>query len=92
MGLPIRIELEDIQAVLRVDFVIQSEPVCDLILLLNQIQLLLDHGVVLVFVLAHLEQYLDHVLRAAIDVGFVQDIPELVEHGVGDSRRHLFQE
>jgi hypothetical protein len=63
----------------------------DLVLLLNQVQLLLDNRVILVFVLAHLEQDLDHVLRTAVDVGLVQDVAELVENGVGNRRGHLLQ-
>ena len=65
---------------------------CDLILLLDQIQLLLDNRVVLVLVLAHLEEHLDHVLRTTVDISLVENVSELVENGMGDGRGHLLQE
>jgi hypothetical protein len=64
---------------------------CDLILFLHQVKLLLDCWVVLIPVLAYLEQDFDHVLHALVDIGFVEDISELVEDGVGDLGVHFFQ-
>jgi hypothetical protein len=64
---------------------------CDLILFLHQIKLLLDCLVILIPVLAHLEQDFNHVLHTLIDIGFVEDIPELVENGIRDLRVHFLQ-
>ncbi len=63
----------------------------DLVLLLDQVQLLLDGGVVLELVLADLEQHLDHVLHAAVDVGLVQDVAELVEHDARNVGVHVLE-
>ena len=64
----------------------------DLVLLLDEVELLLDNGVVLVAVLANLEQHFDHVLGAAVDIVLVQDVLELVEDNMGDARGHLLEE
>jgi hypothetical protein len=64
---------------------------CDLVLFFHQIEFLLDRWVVLVPVLAHLEQYFNHVLHALVDIGFVKDISELIENGIRDLRVHFLQ-
>jgi hypothetical protein len=63
----------------------------NLILFLNQIQLLLDCGMVLELVLAHLEQDFNHVLGSLVNVGFVQDVSELVKDGHGNGWLHVLQ-
>lgn len=63
----------------------------DLILLFDQIQLFSNSRIVLVFVLAHLKQNLDHVLSSLVDVGLVQDTSELVEYSQSNSWLHLFK-
>lgn len=91
MLLPLRIELEDIEAVLDIDLTHQVNSVCDLILLLNKVQLILDSRVVLEFVLPDLEEYFDHVLCPLADVRLVENIPELVEDNHGYRRLHFLK-
>jgi hypothetical protein len=64
---------------------------CDLVLFFHQIKLLLDRWIILIPVLAHLEQDFDHVLHALVDIGLVKDISELVENGIRDLRVHFLQ-
>lgn len=91
MLLPFSIVLEDIEGVLRLNLIIESDLVCDLVFLLDQVQLFLNRRVVLVPILPDLEQHLDHILYSLIDVGFVKDIPELVKHRQGNRTAHLLQ-
>jgi len=91
VGLPVGVIFEYVQAILGLDVVVEPDAVGDLVLLLYKIQLLLDHRVVLVLILAHLEQNLNHVLRTPIDVSLVENVPELVEDGVSNLGRHLLQ-
>lgn len=65
---------------------------CDLIVLLDKIQLFLDRWVILVTVLAHLEQNFDHVLCSLVDAGFVEDVSKLVIDDIGNRGAHLFEE
>ena len=62
---------------------------CDLVLLFNQIQLFLYSRVILKLVLSHLEQHLDHVLRSLIDIGFVQNVSELIKDYIRNRALHL---
>lgn len=71
MFLPLCVEFEDIETVLRFYLVIQTDPMRDLILFFNEVQLFLDSWVVLVPVLTDLEQNLDHILDSLINVCFV---------------------
>jgi hypothetical protein len=69
--LPLSIELEDVKSVLRFELVIQTGTVCNLIFLLHEVQFLLDRWVILVPILAYLEEHFDHVLHTLIDIGLV---------------------
>lgn len=46
---------------------------------------------VLELVLADLEQDFNHVLCSLVDIGFVQDISELVKDGDGNRRLHVLE-
>lgn len=83
---------EDIEAILNVNFVVQTHLMCDLVVLLNQVQFLLDNRVVLEFLLSCLEQDLNHVLCPLVNIGFVEDLAEAVKDGVGNGRGHFFEE
>jgi hypothetical protein len=89
--LPLRIEFEDIETILSINFIIETDTMGNLIFLLNQVEFLLDRRVVLVSILANLEQDLDHILNSFVDVGLVQNIPELIKHRQSDGSAHLFQ-
>lgn len=91
MFLPLRVVFEDIETILRVYLIIQTNPMRDLIFFFDEVQLFPDGGVVLVPVLTDLEQHLNHILDSLIDVCLVQDIPELVKHRQCDRLAHLFQ-
>lgn len=59
----------------------------DLLVLLNEIKSLRHDRIVLVPVLARLEQHLDHILDALLDVPLVEDSSELLkDHVVGLGR------
>jgi hypothetical protein len=89
--LPLRVEFENVESILHIDFTLQLDSMCDLILLFHQVQLLLDSWVILEFVLAHLEQHFDHVLCSLVDIGFVQNVSKLVKYSHGNRRLHLLQ-
>jgi hypothetical protein len=78
--LPFGIELEDVGTFLRVQLVLQTWRVCDLVFFLHKVQLFLQGRVVLVLVFSDLEQDLDHVLHPLVDVRLVQNAPELIVH------------
>jgi hypothetical protein len=88
---PLSIVFEDVKAVLRVNLIVKTSTMCDLIFLLHQIKFLLDRRVVLVAVLTDLEQDLNHVLHSLIDIGFVENISELIKHRQGDRTTHFLQ-
>ncbi|KAL1844922.1 hypothetical protein VTK73DRAFT_1506 [Phialemonium thermophilum] len=89
--LPALVVAEDVEGLLAVDVGVERDLVGDLVLLLDQVQLLAHGRVVLEAVAAHLEQHLDHVLHAAVDVGLVQDGAELVEDEAGHLRVHVLE-
>lgn len=89
MRLPLWVVLEHVEAVLRVNLVIQADAMCDLIFLFHQVQLLADRRVVLVLILTHLEQYLDHILHPLINIRLMQDVPESVKDQESDRRTHF---
>lgn len=89
--LPLRIELEDVQPILDLDFVVKTSTMRDLICLFHQIQFILDRWIVLESIFSHLEQDFDHVLDTLIDVGLVKDMPELVKHGKRNRTAHFLQ-
>lgn len=62
----------------------------DLVFLFHQIQLLLHSRIILVLVLAYLEQYFNHVLHSLVDISFVQDASELIVDCQSNLRVHLF--
>jgi hypothetical protein len=64
---------------------------CNLVLFFHQIELLLDRWIILIPVLAHLEQDFNHVLHALVDIGFVEDVSKLVENGIRNLRVHFLQ-
>lgn len=70
------------QALLHLQLVVQSDPMRDLLLLLHQIQPLRNCRVVLVLVLSHLEQHLDHVLAPLANGAFMEYRTESLEDGV----------
>lgn len=90
--LVLRIELEHVQSVHRVNLVVQVHLVRNLVLLLDQIQLVPDRRVVLEPVPAHLEQHLDHVLHPLVDARLVQDGPKLLVDGVVDARANVLEQ
>lgn len=89
--LPIGIVLEDVQTVLDINFAVELDLVRNLILLLNKIQLLLHRRIILEPVFAHLKQHLNHVLRTLINIGFVQNISELIKDDGRNRRPHLLE-
>ena len=91
MFFPLRIILENIQTVLHLDFIVKTGTMRDLIVLFHQIQLILDRRVILVPVLSHLEQDLNHVLDALIDISLVKDVSELVEDSQRNRCTHFLQ-
>jgi hypothetical protein len=88
---PFRIKLEDVERVLRLNFIVQTEAMSDLIFFLHQIELLLNGWVILVPILAHLEEHLDHILHTLVDIGLMKDVSELVKHRECNGRVHFFQ-
>ncbi len=64
---------------------------CDLIFLLHKIQFIFDSWIILIFILADLKENFDHVLHSLVDIGFVKDVPELIEYCKRDCLVHLFQ-
>jgi hypothetical protein len=88
---PFRIKLEDVERVLCLNLIVQTEAMSDLIFFLHQIELLLNGWVILVPILAHLEEHLDHILHALVDIGLMKDVSELVEHRECNGRVHFFQ-
>lgn len=84
VGFPVRVEFENVKAILNLNLIVQSSVVSNLILLFDKIQLFLDRGVILVAILSDLEQNFDHVLCSLVDIGFVQDTAELIVDGHGD--------
>jgi len=89
--LPLRIKLENIQSILHLDFIIQTRPMCDLILLFHQVQLLFDGRIILVFILSHLKQYLNHVLNSLINILLMENASKLVKNSQCDWTTHFFQ-
>ena len=71
MLLPLGVIFENVEHVLGFDFIIQSQSMCDLIFFFDQIELLLDCDMVLVPILAHLEEHLNHVLHTLVDIRLV---------------------
>jgi len=63
----------------------------DLILFLDEIKLFLDGRILLVSVFPYLEKNLDHILGSLVDIGFVEDISELIVNCIGNCGIHLFQ-
>lgn len=61
-----------------IDLVIQSSVVRNLVFFFDKIKLVLDCRIVLVLVFPNLEKHLNHVLHSFVDIGFVQDVPELI--------------
>jgi hypothetical protein len=77
---------------LNLDLVVKRNAVGDKVLLLNEVEPFRNDGVVLVLVLANLEENLDHVLNALVDVALVEDGAETVEDTVVGTRRVLSEE
>src|SRR5204863_7063275 len=91
MLFPLRIEFENIEALLNIDFVIETRAVSNLILFFNKIKFFLDCGVVLVTIFSDLEEHFDHILDSLLDIRLVEDISELVKYGHCNWSTHLFQ-
>ena len=91
MFFPLFVVLEDVESILRLDLIVKTKPMGDLIFLLHEIQLVFHRRVVFISIFAHLEQNFDHVLHPLVDIGLVQDIPELVKHCQCDGPAHFFQ-
>jgi len=68
---PFWIKLENVQAVLGIDFVVQINLMRDLIFFLHQVKFLPDRRVVLISVFPDLEQDFNHVLCSFVDIGLV---------------------
>ena len=69
---------------LDLELVVELDLVRDGVVLLDEVESLGDDGVVLVLVLADLEEDFDHVLHALVDAGLVEDRAEaLVDAVVG---------
>jgi hypothetical protein len=71
MLLPLRVVFKDVQTVLSLNLVIQPNPMGDLIFLFHQVKFLLDGGIILISIFAHLEKYFNHILHALVDIGLV---------------------
>lgn len=67
--------------VLGIVFVIQRQHVCELVLLVHQVQPVLDHRVVLETVFPDGEHHLNHVLDPFVDGRLVQDVSEALKYG-----------
>lgn len=67
------VSLKLTQSFLDCQLVIQSDPMRNLLFLLNKIQSLWNSRVVLVLVLSNLEQHLNHVLTTLVERTLVQD-------------------
>lgn len=89
MCLPLRIVLEYIEAVLRVNLIVQADAMRDLVFLFYQVQLFANRWVVLVLILAHLEQHFNHILNPLVDIRLMQDVPEPVKDQKSNRRTHL---
>lgn len=76
------IDLEDIQAVLRDEVVIQAEPVGDQVVLFDEIETFRDDWIVLELLSSDLEEDFDHVLNSFLDPTLVQDGTEGFEDTV----------
>lgn len=87
--LPLWVVLEDIEAFLGVDFIVEANAMGDLILFFDEIELLTNCGVILPPVLANLKQDLNHVLHPLVDIGLVQNVSKLIKHGQGNRAAHL---
>jgi hypothetical protein len=61
----------------------------NLIFLFHEIQLFPDRWIIFIAILSYLEQDLNHVLNALIDVGLMQNAAELIEYGKSDWCAHL---
>jgi hypothetical protein len=91
MLFPLRIELEYVEALLNVDFVIKSGTMSNLVLFLDKIKFFFDCRVILVAILSDLEQHLNHILDSLVNICLVKDISELIKYGHGDWPTHLLQ-
>ena len=69
--------------------VVQGYHVGELVVLLHQIKLLRNTGVVLEAVLSDLEHDLDHVLSPLVQGALVQDVSQSLEYRVYAAGRHL---
>jgi hypothetical protein len=87
---PLRIELEDVRPLFRVQCILQTGRMCDLIFLFHKVQLFFQCRVVLVFVFPDLKQHFNHVLHSLVDICLVEDTPELIVDCKRDLRVHLF--
>ena len=68
------------QPFLNLQLVIQRHTMCDLVLLLDEVQSFGHNRVVLELVLADLHEDLDHVLHALVDRAFMQDSAEALKN------------
>jgi hypothetical protein len=89
--LPLRVKFEDVEGVLGVDLVVKADSMGNLIFLFHQIQLFLDSRVVLEPILPDLEQNLNHILHALVDVGFVKNMSKLVKHRESNLAVHFLE-
>jgi len=87
-----RLRLEDVDRLLALDVLVQEvNLVRDLILLLDNVELLDDRRVVGELLATHIEDALDDVLHAPVDLALVEDVAEALEDGVVARRRQLLQ-
>lgn len=91
MFLPLLVILEDVETILRLNLIVKTKTMGDLIFLFHEIQLVFHRRVVLVSIFAHLEQNFNHVLHPLVDIGLVEDISELVKHCQCDGPAHFLQ-
>mmetsp|Transcript_53341 Transcript_53341/g.159164 ORF Transcript_53341/g.159164 Transcript_53341/m.159164 type:complete len:393 (+) Transcript_53341:580-1758(+) len=86
------LRLEDVQGLLPLQSLIQQVYFMrDLVLLLHQVQILQNRGVVGKLLPADIEEALNDILHAPIYDTLMQDVLEALEDGLASSRRHLLQ-
>ncbi|KAI3483060.1 hypothetical protein L1887_54081 [Cichorium endivia] len=78
----VRVVLEDVEALLDVELIIQTDGMRDLVVLFDQVEGFWDAQVVLEAVAAHLREHLDHVLHALADVSLVEYCTEPIKDAV----------
>mmetsp|Transcript_2000 Transcript_2000/g.5627 ORF Transcript_2000/g.5627 Transcript_2000/m.5627 type:complete len:241 (+) Transcript_2000:356-1078(+) len=87
-----RLGLEDVERLLALDGVVEKvNLVCDLVLFIYEVQLLHQAGKVRVLLAPNLEEPLDHILHAPVDLTLMQDVSEALVDRHAARRTQFFQ-